>query len=219
MPGHSMSPEMLEREMDELCGFITDFAPVAARIAHLRAQGTVADAARLTTRLQVMCYCHIVEADFPYLILLNLLRLLRGRDCCFTLVGCEYPHQKIQELQSLETTLETGVAAVLDRLLQRDLRNAFSHSQYAIDNDGALVATKWLSGVTGRPPMPTQGHTVFFTVEDVRSLYETSLAYFRTFVDCYRETIVPYKDGEFHSSELSRSPLRWDSARNQWTWQ
>jgi hypothetical protein len=235
LPGYSTSPEMLDREMDELCGLLNDLVPVVSHIAELAEKGVVHDAARLNTRLKVMVYCHIIEADYPYLIILNLLRVLLDRECCFTFYQrtdddeirlrdngdpkyCDYPLQKVTELERVDRTLGTGVGSLLSRLLQPDLRNAFSHSQYVLDHDGSFLATKWFSGITGHTTADVGKHTVFFTAADIQSIYDSSLAYVETFVACYKEMIAPYKDGQFHQTELTGSPLRWCRERNQWTW-
>jgi len=71
-------PLHLDAEMKELCGLCKSFHMIPDRhdltITNL-------DRVRLTklrTRIQVFVYCHIMEADYPYVVLLNLLRATKG---------------------------------------------------------------------------------------------------------------------------------------------
>lgn len=235
MPGYSLSPEMFDREMYELCKFVEGFECILADIGQNRHQNGSADIARLGTRLKAMIYCHIMEADYPCLILLNLLRVLNDRECCFLFVirnqndeirtdaegnprVCEHPKDKMRLLKKEDVLAETGVADALEQLWYGDFRNAFSHSQYSIENNGMFTGTKVFSGVSGRSVSSISDRAVVLSPQDIDSLYAGTLAYLHCFINCYMETIAPFKDGGFHATELSGQPLRWDMERDQWTW-
>jgi hypothetical protein len=252
---------MLDREMNELCMFVNDVRCLLARqrrkhracarrcefakifkhlLAHINRSDTANaddDIRRSSTRLKVMIYCHIMEADYPYLVLLNLLRILRGKSCCFTFYRrneddeiqkdkhgkpqfCRKLYEKIGELSREDRALNTGIGGMLSDLLKGDLRNAFAHSQYTVESDGSFIVTRYFSGTTGETPQEAGNkHEIFFSSDGISVLYEGAWTYLTNFIDCYKKLVAPFKDGGFHATELSRDPIRWDPARCTWTWQ
>jgi hypothetical protein len=113
----------------------------------------------LQLRIMMIVYCHIFEADFPFALIWNLLRGLKGlpESWIFTkknkkgnLDVCEYPSQKIREIQNLSNEQGLSVGDILHSLWSAELRNNFSHSQYSITDD-AIFFTKDISPISRRP--------------------------------------------------------------------
>jgi len=234
--GRALTPDILDRELDELCVFANGFENVLCAASERAEDGVPAGTPGLHTRLQSLVYCHVMEADYPYVVVLNLLRILAGRDCCMVFYQrdaadeiqhrtdgiqrvCEHPIEKIEELRREDATVESGIGDMLKRLWSSDLRNAFSHSQYYIQNDGALLATRRFAGVTGETVTTGTQRNEFFTKEQIKTFHDGALSYLRTFIDCHKQSIQPFKDGGFHSVETSGGQIRWDEETVRWTWQ
>jgi hypothetical protein len=186
---------------------------------------------------KTMVYCHVTEADLPYLILFNLLRVLSGMECCFSFYKrdshdnievneekgkqkkrCLTPSHKIKEIKQQDKDLGTGLGRVLDGLLYSDYRNAFAHSQYSIDKIGTLIFTGSLTGRAPETMASIPKSLDLLMPNDIDALYRAANTYLQTFIECYREAITPFRDGEFHKHELSGDPLMWDTECQQWTY-
>ena len=114
----------------------------------------------LQTRIMMIVYCHIFESDFLFAVIWNLLRALKGQPESWIFAReskkgildvCEYPSQKIPEIQRLSQELNLQVGDIITRLWNANLRNSFSHSQYSI-NDNIILYTKNLSPISRKPP-------------------------------------------------------------------
>ena len=113
----------------------------------------------LQVRIMMIVYCHIFEADFPFAVIWNLLRALKGLPESWTftrknkngnLVICEYPSQKIPQIHTLSNEQSLKIGNIVHSLWSSDLRNSFSHSQYSISND-TILFTKDISPISRRP--------------------------------------------------------------------
>lgn len=199
--GHSMINYVVDYEMQELCHFVNGFN------AHLKQT----DDRFQQSRIRALIYCHIMEADLPLTVIWNLLRILNGEDCDWTFCRitngkkkqiCEYPRQKIVELSRLSKKLDVRIGTVLDRLWQVDLRNAFSHSQYCWMGE-MLTATSSLSPLSRKKERERNNPS--FTAEDIELLYRGASKLLYYFVEAYRLTIEPFKDGNAHSVDIAGS--------------
>jgi hypothetical protein len=230
---YSQAPDYFEREMHEICEFsnrMNQFIRILPKV-----EPPDEKEAWFSSTLKTMVYCHITEADLPYLILLNLLRVLSGLDCCFTFYQrnpddspkenvdknqkkrCRFPKGKIKEITRQDKNLKTGLGKILDGLLYEDYRNSFAHSQYTIEKEGHLIFTGSLTGMTPET-IDSPKKLDILKPQDIDALYQGTNTYLGTFLECYRKAIRPFQDGKFHKHELSNKPLIWDAVRQQWTW-
>ncbi len=142
----------------------------------------------MSVRLRLLAYCHMLEADFPYAILLNLCRVAEGLDPCWVFFSRdandavklnrdEQPillwkiQQRFDHLKRYDLAKSTRVAEMVEELWSNDLRNAFSHSQYAIDDAGELLATKWLTGMAGDAGPSAASKQTAFPFVEVKELH------------------------------------------------
>jgi len=134
-------------EMYEICAFVNDFKSILDGLQNNQA---------LKTRIEIMIYCYIMEADFPFAVLWNLLRILNQQQCEWTfsrvtkkgeVLTCKYPKDKIEEIQKLSRPKDLRIGELLGQLWRSDLRNAFSHSQYSLDKN-FLIGTRQLSPIS-----------------------------------------------------------------------
>jgi hypothetical protein len=199
-----------DREMNELCSFANQF--------NGSIEGTQDAVSR--HRLMALVYCHIMEADLPYMVLWNLLRILRGDDCDWTFrrrtekgkwKDCQYPKDKIAELSRLCESLDLCIGDVLNRLLDTDFRNAFSHSQYWLD-EGRLLPTRRLvpfsrigTGV---------GSLKSFMTSEMAALHAGANCYLKSFTDCFKLAASHYKDDQAHEIDVGK--VSW--TKYGWTW-
>jgi hypothetical protein len=102
----------------------------------------------LKTRIALCIYCHIMESDFMFTCLWNLLRVARGLVPSWKMVYefvdkkgtrkrgiCKYPSQKIDEIKRLSqisNNSEFKIGMILERLWNSEIRNSFSHSNYML---------------------------------------------------------------------------------------
>ncbi|MFA6285157.1 MAG: hypothetical protein WC643_01345 [Parcubacteria group bacterium] len=111
----------------------------------------------LKKRLLLSLYCHATEIDDIYIIISNLLRIIKGERYSidyFRYVKdkngnkVKYPHHKIDEIKNLakDTDFEK-IAETMDYFLVKEVRNAFYHSDYVLykeefnirHGDGVLI--------------------------------------------------------------------------------
>lgn len=113
----------------------------------------------LQARIMMIVYCHVFEADFPFAVIWNLLRALKGKPESWvftrrskkeTFDVCEYPSQKIPEIQRLSNELNLKIGDIIYSLWNPNLRNNFSHSQYSISGD-TIIYTKNISPISRNP--------------------------------------------------------------------
>ena len=234
MPGHKGIPFHLDHEMNELYCFANDFG--VARLENLPpdipAEQHRMD--QLRTRLRILLYCHIMEAVFPMLTIYNLLRVLRGRQCCWTFfkrksddtiarnkdnecVCAEHPGERIEQIASQCKGRRPNIGALLNGIWCRDLRNAFVHSQYCLEPDCSVIATGCVTGVGKRTHKDLSKHEIYFPIGDIVKRYDSAYEYLKTFTDCYRRHVEPFKDQSAHPTESGS--IWWDKERLRWRFQ
>jgi hypothetical protein len=232
--GEKMIPIHLYAEMQELCGLREDF-----RMIPEGQDSTITDIkptrlAKFRTRVQVFVYCHILEADYPYVVLLNLLRASKGLPACWTfyerndddsikhnkngeILMCNSPTKKINHLEHLEKSLPTSISDCLKRLWSGDLRNAFSHSQYTINPDGSLFITKYAAGVSGHTVQQMIDHKskISFCADEIKKRFETASKFLEEFCKHYLTAIEPFQD--CRPQQLTPTAwIRWNQERHFW---
>ncbi len=186
-------------EYDEIIGF----AEMIEDLIHQHEKSVPTE-----IRLRLMGYCHIMEADFPLAVIWNLLRITAGQQPSWNFASenkkqnievCEYPRQKIDAIVSLAAQLKEPIGKCLQRLWVPALRNAFSHSQYAlmepVKHDDYIMLTAGLSPISRterslKKMREAKGNPSF---DDIRSLYQGALTLLKTFIARYNEA------GEYYS--------------------
>lgn len=234
MPGHKGISFPLDHEMNELYYFANDFS--AAQLEDIP-PSTPTEGQRLEqlrTRLRILLYCHIMEAVFPMLTIYNLLRVLRGRQCCWTFykrksddtiarnddnvcVYAEHPGDRIEQITSQCKGRRPNIGTLLNSIWCRDLRNAFVHSQYFLEPDCSVIATGCVTGVGRRTHNDLSKHEIYFPVADIVQRYDAANAYLKSFTQCYSTCIQQFKNQSPHPTESG--VIWWDNKRLRWTFQ
>jgi len=171
-------------------------------------------------RLALISYCHVIEMDFPYELLANLLRLrvglkysihpfahldrpiekkINGVKVVQRIIAAS-PDKKIKEIEGLAVRAALPeVGASLRGIFNSVIRNAVYHSDYAIhDGSMRLLSGNFLSKKRGvYTPLITFDELAEVTTEGfafhsaLLSLYQRAR---NTFVD-FRDCFLPY---DFH---------------------
>ncbi len=187
LPNLCPSPDY---EAEETCYFVNHFK------AYLRNEPD----APAKTRIRLVVYCHVLEAETPHAVIWNLLRLIGGEQPSWNFSArskkgsqpCEFPEQRIAEIKLRAESLHQPIGGVLDRLWHNKLRNAFLHAQYALLTDGAFVGTKTISPLTANAvrdsdkPDPSGKDPTHYTAFEIGQLFEASLEYLSVFTECYK---------------------------------
>ena len=204
---------VVDSEMQELCDFVNGFN------AHLNQT----DDKYQQVRLKTLIYCHILEADLPLTVFWNLLRIMNEEPCnwtfhCVTAKGktevCEFTYQKIAEIARLSSLTHTSIGSVLNRLWERGLRNAFSHSQYCWMGD-MLCGTNDLSHISRRQRKSSATGSGY-SFADVDILYQRAKNLLYYFIACYRLAIKNYQDGNVY--KVQDGWVVWDDKAG-WLWE
>ena len=70
---------VVEDEMREVCDFLNSFNELVKKTENTFQR----------KRINILNYCHIMEADFPYTVIWNLLRVLDEQKCLWTFYSCD----------------------------------------------------------------------------------------------------------------------------------
>jgi hypothetical protein len=208
-----------EDEAAELCALISELDGQIRWLHDFRA----------ATRLRVLAYCQIMEAEFPAAVVWNLLRLASGLEPSWVFYGlttkgaemaADEPGKRVAEIVRLSEPIGLKVGPVLGRLWHNRLRNAFSHSQYVTLDGGQFLGTKNISPLTSNALhsadiRDSSGENPFFyTAAEIGALYDGAVEWLDVVLDCYRGLSEHFKDGGFH--RLPTGPIRWDAERGRW---
>jgi len=97
---------------------------------------------KLKTRLLLSLYCHATEIDDVYIIIANLFRIIKGDRYGSAIFRnkkdknghkINYPNQKLEEIEKLsENTKHEKIIEVMEYFLEKEVRNAFYHSDYIL---------------------------------------------------------------------------------------
>jgi hypothetical protein len=187
---------------------------------------------RIHSRALLLLYCHIMEADYPYISMLNLALGALGHPPCWTFhkyrpdgsiehntrnepIVLRHPGARIACLKSLTAAMSNGNAFNLDKLWNADIRNGFSHSQYFIEPNGSVILSQYHAGVSGTTFTEAQKHTLYVPHADLHQMYLAAQEYLSAFVVQYKNLVKPYKDGGHYHIGL-RSPVTWNAERERW---
>lgn len=212
-PGDKSITYVPDWEMKELYDFVNGFESMLEKI----------DAKEQEMRVKIMIYCHIVEAGLPFIILWNLLRVLNKQQCEWVFIGttekgkkivCEYPNQKITEIEKLSKQLKLTIGELISKFWQKDIRNAFSHSQYSLSSN-YFVITRELSPISRKSNKPFS-KSAAYSYQDIDKLYFCAGNFLSAFIDTYKYYTDLYKDGNAY--RIQGGSIRWDMRLHRWVW-
>lgn len=143
-----------------------------------------------SVRLKLFAYCHLVEVDFYYNIIANLLRTLANSSYIEGLLLGEVLKNKKKTLQKLcKKCRENEIAIHIDTIYKKvcnddclDLRNAFVHSQYII-NSPDVVLTKHIF----------TKKKCHYSFDEINTLFANVITFVKTFIETYKNAIRPYQ--------------------------
>ena len=203
-----MIPVAPDLGMGELCSFVNQFK------SYLK---TATDSAQ-TMRLQAAIYCHIMEADFPYLTFWNLLRVIMGQRCEWRISKetksgkhevLDGPTSRIPAIECLSSEADLKIGETLSKLWVREFRNGFSHSGYTFGWGGFSCLDGFTPG-TKRP-----GKKPWFCSEqDVADLNAASQTYLRAFIHEYMNARKPFENEQPH--RIQDGTVQWDTQGESW---
>lgn len=170
------------------------------------------------TRIFVQMYCRIIENDFQYLIIYNLLRLLKGlhTDWQFETTQngkkffCENPNSKIDEICKLCKSNKLTIGKVLKNLLKADLRNSFYHSQYSLLPNGTFINTRVYSPASTYKPSKEE-----YGLTEIESLYSATECFFDNFFNSFYAELDKFKNGKCYTLEDGKT-ICWDDKNKRW---
>jgi hypothetical protein len=208
-----------DHEAEELCRFVNQFTTYVTK-GH--------DAPALT-RLRLVVYCHILEAETPQAVIWNLLRLIGGQQPSWTFSTpgrngdqpCEMPEQRMAEIKRLSEPLNEPIGTVLYALWHNKLRNAFLHAQYTLFSRGDFVGTKTISPLTANAVRESDKadasgeNPTAYTASEVEQLYNAALEYLWALTKCYEHGSAAFKDGRCY--DLPSGPIRWNEGLGWWS--
>jgi hypothetical protein len=182
----------------------------------------------MSVRLSVLTYCHIMEADLPYLILINLCRVAEGSEADWLFLArnkdvlarnkkgdvCQIQKtgKKIEHLKVYALAKETCIVDFLEKLWRNDIRNAFSHSHYCINSNGTFEFTNWKKDAASTETLKLDA--LSYDYHKIKILFKSASEYICIFGEVYGEYIAPYEN----SSQviLDIGPVCFDREKKKW---
>ena len=148
------------------------------------------------TRLRMFIYCHIIEVDLVYMILYNLLRTIRREKYSPIIkykknnghfIDAKYPVQKIEQIENDSQAVGIPLKPIYSEFY-------FSHSQYFLEQNGALNLSKNLmSSSSAVQKEPTKQS--FYEPAEIKSIFSKSLLYVKAFTENHKVFLKEYEDG------------------------
>jgi len=142
-------------------------------------------------RLVLFLYCHIIEANYIYHCVFNLLRAVEGKPPTIFSFLEKYRkgapptlNSKLKEIEDLCVRVEfTDLFDSIMEIQRPDIRNAFFHSDYIIFND--QVRLKHRGSQIKR-----------IDYDEIVRLLEKALTFFHSFRQLQLERLSSYEDGQ-----------------------
>lgn len=94
----------------------------------------------LRFKVNLLVYCHILEAHPVYVYVWNLVRIAAGHPHEQYPFGRGSIQNKVEKIKAAARGSSYGIENMLDEVIDLDLRNAFSHNQYVLDRVGMTFA-------------------------------------------------------------------------------
>lgn len=143
-----------------------------------------------SVRLKLFAYCHLVEVDFYYNVIANLLRTLANSSYIENLLLGKALKKKKNALQKLckkcrDNEIDIHIDTIYEKVCNDDcldLRNAFLHSQYII-NSPDVVLTKHIF----------TKKKCHYSFDELNTLFENVITFVKAFIETYKNAIRPYQ--------------------------
>ena len=177
------------------------------------------------TRIRMFLYCHIIEVDLVYMILYNMLRTIKGKNYLSAITfknkkgnitKAEHPLQKIGQIEKESHACGIPLKPIYSEIYFSHLRNAFSHSQYFLDKKGGFHLSKNLS-LTSSAVYKKASKKNHYKVEDIKTVFNKSILYLKTFIDNHKAFLKDYKDGCHYPTQFGKiyyKKFRWGFVQN-----
>lgn len=170
------------------------------------------------SRIKLQLYCKIMENDYPYLIIYNMLNMLNEKeiDWNFKIIKngetrfYDTPSKKINKIAELCKPHKFDVGKVLENLWRADLRNSFLHSQYCLSPNGSLTNTRFYSPTASKKPAKR-----VYRIEEINLLYERSSDYINIFFKKYFSVLNEFKTGKLYKL-LNGKMIYWNENSHSW---
>ena len=139
--------------------------------------------AKIKTRMMMLVYCHIIEVDFIYLVLFNMIRTIRGESYSPIITQPRkkkpkeliFPSEKVELLRKKSAKIDLPLNDIYSQFYFKELRNAFSHSQYYLDSNGRIV-----------------------------DIYNKSNTYIMSFLNVYGKFMSGYMNGDSYGTNFGK---------------
>jgi len=209
VPSNQFQTFAFDDELAELVDYLREYSALLNQfICHPKQK----------TRLLAQMYCRVMENDFQYLIIYNVLRLLNNLspDWEFKTTRngksfyCENPTSKIDEICSFGKLNKLEIGVILKNLLKADLRNSYYHSQYTISPDGSFVNTRFYS-----PSSQIKPNKKVYKLNEIESLYNYAESFFDNFFKRFFAERKKFKDGKEYDLYDGRK-ICWELNSNRW---
>ena len=165
----------------------------------------------MSVRFRVQSYCHILEADLPYLLLLNLCRVSVGLPACWSFLARDRNDKvkrtkkgdvsalqtvasRLDHLETHELVHPSKIISMLRELWDNNLRNAFSHSQYLITKQGDLIAFRLMPVPEGQSGAAIVLERLNFSSARIKTLHEGASVYMAALACVYAKFMKPLYD-------------------------
>lgn len=198
---YNMLSYVLDEEFQEVTEFISSFGVLL--------ESEDIDI-KIKTRVRVLLYCHIIEVDLIYTLIFNLLKTIARENYSANIlhvskkneiINLHYPAEKIDLISRYSKKYGLELHKLYHNIFYKQIRNAFSHSQYSLSPDGGFNISKFISpssqNLFKQPKFKT-----FFTFDEISSLFDKSFIYIKSFIETYNRYISKYQDGNIYSTQL-----------------
>jgi len=146
---------------------------------------------KTSLRLALLLYCHSLEMSAPYQVFYNLLRCCQSKNYVFMPffelnkkgnIIPKYPKNKIDTLEKEAKNIEEGqLITHMKSFFDNNIRNAFFHSDYTIEDDFKICESR-----------PVQSVKKELLLEKITRCF----AFYQAFMDKYREAKLVCRSGE-----------------------
>jgi len=177
---------------------------------------------KIKTRVRLLIYCYITEAKLLYMIIFNMIRTIKGFEYS-TLIYTKkntgknkeliYPYDKINKIIKETTDIGLDFESIFAEIYYNNLRNAFSHAQYFLDNDANLILSQHLSPTTSGIFKHPNKKTSFKYIE-IENIFNKTLKYVQVFIEIYEKFLSEYKDG--NSYPIIFGKIKYDKEFRRW---
>jgi hypothetical protein len=207
-------------------GFVANFLMFMMKLLFRIKQIDEVDV-KIKTRVRLLLYCHITEVDIIYMILFNMLRTIKGEQYSPIItfknknggvIEAEYPSQKIEQIEKESQAIGIPMKQIYSEFYFNHLRNAFSHSQYFLDQDGGFNLSKNLSPITSAVHKKATKKN-YFKAEEIQAIFNKTNLYIESFIRNHMQFLERYMDGGYYQTSFGRiyysQQYGWGFVQNQ----